>query len=186
MEHVVIPLDPDHARVAGDLARGAATAAGVPEAAEAFRAHVTLVAHTEGRPGAVRSAVAELAVRTEPFTVHAHGFGFFAGDRPSSLNLHVPVVRTPALSAFHQALCEALAGAGADVAAWCLPELWSPHVTIVDRELDTAGLAAAAGWLAARHHPSWQLPVDRVVLTGGWSERDQPAQVLCLEGEGKP
>lgn len=184
MDHVAIPLDADHVRALADLVGGLTVATGLA-GAERSHPHITLTAHSGEAREAALEAVEEVAAATTPFTVHAHGYGFFTGDRSSELSLHVPVVRTEALAALHRDVCAALADAGADVAPWCGPDLWSPHVTLLDRGLDPLALGEAAAWLAQRHHPSWQIPVDRLAYTGGWAERDRPADVIPLGRRGR-
>lgn len=75
--------------------------------------HITLVAHAGLAAPAVRRAIAHIAATTDPFTVHAHGYGFFTGSEPSDLSLHVPVARTPALNELHRRRCAARRRAGA-------------------------------------------------------------------------
>lgn len=186
MDHVVLPLDADHVRAVRRLVAGIAGAAGLGGEVGRPEPHVTLIAYSGGDPVAVRAAVEDVSAAIEPFGVHAHGYGFFSGKETTELALHVPVVRTARLDALHRALCAALGGAGADVATWCAPHLWTPHVTLVDRGLTPETLAAVVAWLAGHHHPSWQIPVDRVALTGGWPERDQPADVIRLHGRTTP
>lgn len=170
-----MPLDRNHLVALADLVHGVVAAVGeitidLPEP------HVTLVAHSGLDADQTRLAVAPVVAATKPFTVHAHGYGFFTGTEPSELSLHVPVARVPALDRLHRRLCAALTRAGADVAAWSRPAMWSPHVTLLDRDLDPEGLGRAVAWLAGRHHPSWELPVDRISLVGSWADRDRPGQ----------
>ena len=132
---------------------------------------MSLLAYQHLSQGMAARAIEDIVRATAPFVIHAHGYGFFTGDDPTDLTLHVPVVRAPALDRFHARLWAQLRGAGARVAAWSAPDLWSPHLTIVDRTLDPHALGAAATWLARRHHPSWSIPVDRIMLTGGWPDR---------------
>ena len=186
MDHVVLPLDPDHVRAVRRLVAGIADAARLDGQVGRPEPHVTLIAFAGGEQAAVRAAVAEVGAAIEPFDVHAHGYGFFSGKETTELALHVPVVRTALLDGLHLALCAALDRAGAEVATWCAPHLWTPHVTLVDRGLTPDALAAGVTWLAQRHHPSWQIPVDRVALTGGWQERDLPADVISLHGRRTP
>lgn len=176
----MIPLGRDHLQAVELLAAGAAAAAGVARVPGQSGGHVTVLAYQGLDRGAARRALEAAVGNTAPFAVHAHGYGFFTGDDPPDLSLHVPVVRTPVLEAFHDRVWRALARAGADVAKWCRPELWSPHITLLDRALDPSRLGAAAGWLARRHHPSWSISVDRVALIGGWPDHDRPADVLLL------
>jgi hypothetical protein len=180
VDHIVIPLGPDHLRAMESIAAGAAAAAGLTYTPGASGGHVTLLAYDGlARPEA-RGATAAVVATTAPFSLHAHGYGFFTGDDPPDLSLHVPVVRAAALDTFHARLWVALFRAGAEVARWCTPDLWSPHVTLLDRALDPEGLGAAAGWLARRHQPSWSIPVDRVALTGGRPEHDRADEVVLL------
>lgn len=188
MDHVVIPIDGDHARAVDMLAAGAAAAAGLPRLAGQRATHVTVLAYT-GLPRAAAGPIVVAAVRSvAPFAVHAHGYGFFTGDRDSDLSLHVPVVRTDELSALHAAVFDAVAAAGADVAPWSRPAMWSPHITLLDRVLDHRRLGAAAEWVARRHHPSWTILVDGLALTGGWPEDhaagDGPTPVLVTFDRG--
>ena len=177
MDHLVVPLDPGHLHAIDELINGVAAAAGLATAPEASNPHLTLIAHSGLGRARVATAIAPVAAATAPFTVHAHGYGFFTGPEPSDLSLHVPVVRSGPLDALHGGLCAALREAGADIAGWSAPEVWSPHITLLDRRLNPARLGAAAAWLAQRHHPSWRIPIDRVATTGGWRQRHRPAAV---------
>jgi 2'-5' RNA ligase len=181
VDHVVIPLDSIHAGLVDALAECFAEAAGVRRA-EGGTPHVTLVAYTGVERCTARAVVAAASADTAPFVVHAHGYGFFAGHDAGNLNVHVPVVRTDSLTALHRAVLNAIRGAGAVVAGWTEPEAWTPHITLLSRGLDPTRLGAGATWLAAHHHPSWQIPVDRVVVTGGWRERSATSEPLRLGG----
>jgi 2'-5' RNA ligase len=167
VDHVVIPLDGDHAAVLARLADELATAAGVPALEEGRHVHVTVVSYAGLSRRVAVEAVDAVAAGCSPFVAHAHGYGFFTGDQPSGLSLHVPVVRAGALDTLHRKVCAAIHRAGARVAGWSEPDIWSPHITLVDRGLDPVRLGAAAAWLARRHHPSWHIPVDRLQVTGG-------------------
>ena len=181
MDHIVIPVGPDHRKAVAALAAGAASAAGLGTPPNGPAPHVSLLAYDHLARHEAEQAIEETVRATPPFLVHAHGYGFFTGDNPANLTLHVPVVRAPALDRLHARLWAQLRGAGADVAPWSAPDLWTPHLTILDRALDPPSLGAAAAWLARRHHPSWSIPVDRVVLTGGWPDRS--GRVMALGGE---
>lgn len=186
MDHLVVPLDPAHVHPLDELVEGVAAAAGLAPAPGAPNAHLTLIAHAGLDCTRLSALLAPVVGATAPFTVHAHGYGFFTGPEPADLSLHVPVVRSEPLDALHGDLCAALHKAGVDIAGWSTPELWSPHITLLDRRLDPARLGAAAAWLAQRRHPSWQIPVERVALTGGWPERHRPHAVLALGSRAEP
>lgn len=180
MDHLVIPLDEPHARVLGELAGQLLAGAELDAAGLLPTPHLTLLAFRGLDWAAAEAALAPLAAATAPFTVHAHGYGFFAAAEPAGLSLHVPVVRGARLDRLHRQACAALRCAGAEVAGWTDPEVWTPHLTVLDRGLDAERLGRAVAWLARRHHPSWRIPVDRLELTGGWPQREHPGLVLPL------
>lgn len=186
VDHLVIPLGRDHLRATEGLAAGAAAAAGLDYRPGETGGHVTVLAYEDLDRAGARRAVEAVVSTTAPFSIHAHGYGFFTGDEPSDLSLRVPVVRTAVLDTFHARLWVALIRAGAGVARWCTPDLWSPHITLLDRALDPGRLGATAGWLARRHHPSWSIIVDSVALTGGWPDHDRAGEVLSLGAGGYP
>ena len=182
MDHLVIPLDPDHVQALDGLARNVAAAAGVGPEAVPPRPHVTLIAHTGLPLSRVAVAVEPVVTAAAPFAIYAHGYGLFTGPDARDLSLHVPVVRGGPLDELHARLCEALRRAGAEVAGWSTPALWSPHITLADRQLDPLALGRAVRWLAQRRHPSWRIPVERVAVTGGWRQRHRSYAVLPLGG----
>ena len=116
-----------------------------------------------------------------PFVVHAHGYGFFASHGSGDLNVHVPVVRNEPLAAIHRVVLDATRNAGAVIAGWTEPDAWTPHITLLSLALDPTVFATGVTWLATHHHPSWQIPVDRVVVTGGWTERSATSVPIPLE-----
>jgi 2'-5' RNA ligase len=179
VDHVIIPLDEVHAALVDDLADRLAVAAGVRRTV-AGRPHVTLVAYSGAGRSEARDAVAAATANTEPFVLRAHGFGVFAGDAYGDLNVHVPVVRNDALAALHRDVLDAIRSVGAVTAGWTEVDAWTPHVTLLDRNLDPTHLGAGVGWLATHHHPSWQVPVDRVDVTGGWTEQTTTCDPILL------
>ena len=110
---MVIPLDGDHAAVLAVLADELATAAAVPALPDGRHAHVTVVSYAGLSRSAAVEAVEAVAAGCGPFVAHAHGYGFFSGDHPSGLSLHVPVVRAAPLDALHRRVCDAFHRAGA-------------------------------------------------------------------------
>ncbi len=172
MDHVVLPLDEDHVEAVAALVDEAA-AMEVPTG-EWSAPHVTLVAY-EGVPRSVALKAITVGVAgTPPFALRAHGYGVFGSTGDGGLNLHVPVVRGRELDVLHEQVRDALLGVGAEVAGWTEPDVWSPHITLLDGDLDALDVAAGIACLAAHHHPSWHVPVDRLEVWGGWPERNRP------------
>jgi 2'-5' RNA ligase len=162
MDHVVLPLDDTH-RDALSALQLRATGCGCPGRRE--DPHVTVATFT----GLDRDRAARVLRRAvghvSPFVLRAHGLGVFAGD-DGHRTLHVQVVRGPALAELHAAVIGALQGAGAVVAEWTGPELWTPHITVLDEGRDRGLVSDAIRNLGGRHHPSWRIPVDRLVVVG--------------------
>jgi 2'-5' RNA ligase len=169
VQHLIVPLDPDHVQAVAAVATEVAEAAGA-DLGPPVCPHVTVVAFTGVDPEAARRAIEWALAGAEPFEMRAHGYGVFAQSGDFGPSLNVPVVRNGPLDTLHRAVHRALVEAGAEVAGWTLPDTWSPHITLTDRALDTAGVGAAVSSLAAHRHPSWHIPVDRVLLVGGWSD----------------
>ena len=180
MDHVIAPLDAGHARVVGELASGVANVAGISQLPIDVNPHITLVACGGLSHDALSAAVESVVADMEPITVTAHGYGMFTGPDPLDLSLHVPVVRTRELDTLHRRLCQALHQAGAEIAGWSTPELWLPHITLVDRDLDPARIARATAWLSYRRHPSWRIPMERIALRGGRMDADTDETVIEL------
>lgn len=174
VDHVVAPLDRDHIEAVEALVVEAADAMGI-SSPERSQPHVTVVAFRGVARPAALAAVRAAVVDLSPFVLRAHGFGVFARNGHSGLSLHVPVVRNGELDALHERVHTALLAVGAEVAGWSQRELWSPHITVLDRDLDASQVGAGIERLASHHHPSWHVPVDRLQLRGSWVDRDQPS-----------
>jgi 2'-5' RNA ligase len=164
VDHVIAPLDADHAAVVARLsAELAAALAVVPDAAPR-RPHITLSSYTALGPAAAVAAVAPVLARVEPLVVRAHGYGVFAGDNDNDLSLHVMVVRDRSLDELHRAVEAALCGAGARVAGSTRASVWSPHVTLLDRGLTPRSLGQAVALLAGRAHRTWTIRLESLVV----------------------
>jgi 2'-5' RNA ligase len=165
VDHVIAPLDRDHARVVTELAVDLAAALAIDrEAAVPAHPHITLASYTDLTVDDATVALAPAVVATAPFVVRAHGYGIFTGGDDVDLSLHVMVVRTPALDRLHHAVCAALAGAGAEVCGTSDPAVWTPHVTLLDRGLTPHLLGRAVEVLAGRPHRTWSITVGSVAI----------------------
>jgi hypothetical protein len=90
-------------------------------------------------------------------------------------------VRTIALSHFHQALWQAIAGAGVAVQAYYHPDHWMPHITIGFGDVDAAGAAAIVRRLADRPL-SWEIDVQSVAFIGETAGRQEVVSRHTLGG----
>ena len=118
---MVIPLDGDHEGALAVLADELIAAAALPVLPDGRHFHVTVVSYAGLSRSAAVEAVEAVAAGSSPFVVHADGYGFFTGDHPSGLSLHVPVVRPAALDALHRRVCAAFHRAGAQIAGGASP-----------------------------------------------------------------
>jgi 2'-5' RNA ligase len=165
VDHVVAPLDPDHAGVVAQLSHDLAADLGIdPERGAPRRPHITVASYTGLEPVRAAAALAPVLAVVAPFTVRAHGYGVFAGDSDNDLSLHVMVVRTGALDDLHLRVHRSLCAAGACVAGTTGPAAWTPHITLLDRGLTPRLLGDAVEILTRRSHRTWSVPVTSVTV----------------------
>jgi len=174
VEHIVVPLDAMHARAVADLAGRLATAVGCAPAAAPAHPHVTLASYRGVPPATAVAALAPVAAALAPFTVRAHGYGMFTGDRPEDLSLHVMVVRTTALDDLHGRVHRALSRAGAETVGLTDPRVWTPHITLIERQLTPDRLGRAVELLAVREHRSWSIRVAALAAGPRMGRRPAP------------
>ena len=165
MDHVIAPLDADHARAVAQLA--AQLTEGLAVAAEGVVApapHITVASYTGLEPRRAAAALEPVLAARPPFIVRAHGYGIFTGDADTDLSLHVIVVRTRALDELHRDVHAALGAAGACLDGTTHPDVWSPHVTVLDRGLTPHLLGRAIEVLARRPHRTWSIGVTSLAI----------------------
>lgn len=167
MDHVIAPLDPDHVAAAGRLSTDLAASLSMDPACATSGLHITLVSYRDLAPAAAGRAVAQVAGTVGPLTVRAHGYGVFTGDGHSDLSLHVVVVRSTALDRLHARVHSALSDAGATMDGLTRPDVWTPHITLLDRQLDPVLLGRAVELLARRPHRSWSVPIGSLAISTG-------------------
>jgi hypothetical protein len=86
------------------------------------------------------------------------GLGLFTGPAPV---LFLPVVRTAALSAWHQRVWDALLPAAREPLDYYHPDRWIPHITVAHGDLDPDRAAEAVRRLAGRTF-DWRLTADNL------------------------
>jgi 2'-5' RNA ligase len=165
VDHVIAPLDADHARVVTQLSVELATALALdPEVVAPRRPHITIASYSGLEPARATGALGPVAARARPFTVRAHGYGVFTGDADSDLSLYVVVVRTRAFDELHRHIHAALGTAGACLAGTTDPSVWSPHITLLHRGLTPRLLGDAIEVLAHRPHRTWSITVESLAV----------------------
>lgn len=162
MHSVVVLLDRIHAESIQQLWDELETRFGVRGVRNAPFPHVSLLGFHEYDAAQLPSRLNRVARRQSRFRVHAHGYGFFCGQTTEDLTLHIPLVRSEDLSAFHSLVRHELADAGLLGDGFYEPQNWSPHVTLADRDLTPDLLGEIVQWLATRPHRSWSIAIDNV------------------------
>ena len=160
--HIAVLLDTDHARAVRLLWDRLEQRYGLQGVRRVPIPHLSLYAG-ELPPGAgSHEPLAALAGLTPPFRVRAHGFVIFAGDHPDDLSLGVLVARSARLSRLQDSVRAACSPTDQAVDGQFAPDVWTPHITLADRDVTPAALGRVIGSLAARPHPSWSIVVDNL------------------------
>jgi 2'-5' RNA ligase len=166
VDHVIAPLDADHTRVVAQLSIDLATALALdPESVTPRPPHITIASYTAFDPTRATAVLEPVLSGMGPVTVRALGYGIFTGDADSDLSLHVMVVRTRALDDLHRRVHAALTAAGACLAGTTDPNVWTPHITLLDRGLTPRLLGQAVELLACRPHRTWSITVTSLAIT---------------------
>ncbi len=90
------------------------------------------------------------------------GLGIFTGPQPV---LYIPVVRSPELTQFHQALWQRVSRVGNRIQAYYHPDQWMPHITIGFGDTGSEKLSQIVRYLGERDF-HWEITVDNVALEG--------------------
>jgi 2'-5' RNA ligase len=109
---------------------------------------------------ALEHRLASLTRHRRPFTVRTSGLGLFTDTTPV---LYIPIVRTSALTVFHQqlhTLLRPVTHASLDLYA---PYYWTPHITLATRNLQCKQLGNMVSYLSERQF-TWQITIDNVAL----------------------
>jgi len=94
------------------------------------------------------------------FQVKTSGLGIFNGPHPV---LYVPVVRSPELTQFHQALWPEISTASSGISDYYHSANWMPHITIGFGDINKENLSHIVRSLAERDF-NWEITVDNVAL----------------------
>lgn len=95
------------------------------------------------------------------FQVRAGGLGIFPGPHPV---LYIPVVRSPELTQFHEALWQEISSTGSDFLDYYHPAHWVPHITIGMHDMNKDNLSQIVPFLAERNF-NWEMTVDNIALS---------------------
>ncbi len=94
------------------------------------------------------------------FQVRVGGLGIFTGPHPV---LYIPVVRSPELTQFHEALWQEISRTGSGIQDYYDPAHWIPHITIGIDDINKDNLSRIVHFLAERDF-NWEITIDNIAL----------------------
>jgi 2'-5' RNA ligase len=86
--------------------------------------------------------------------------GIFTGLHPV---LYIPVVRSPELTQFHEALWQEISRTGSGIQEYYDPAHWIPHITIGIEDINKDNLSRIVRFLAERDF-NWEITIDNIAL----------------------
>lgn len=163
MQGVVSLLDPEHHRLVKDLWAELKRNFGVRRVYQAPEPHFSyqLASHYD-----VKSLIPILqrfARSKTAFQVRTAGMGIFTGPHPV---IYIPVVRSPELIAFHDALWEGISSTATDIEDHYESSQWIPHITVGIEDINRDKLSHIVRFLAERDF-TWEITVDNLTLIWG-------------------
>jgi hypothetical protein len=160
MEGLVTLLDPEHDALVRGLWQELEEALGLRGVWLTPFPHFSYQVAKSYDPPRLEASARALAATADPFEVGVAGLALFTGPAPV---LYLPVVRTAALSAWHQRVWEACLPAAREPLVYYHPDNWMPHITIGFGDLDADRAAKAVRLLAGRAF-DWRLVVDNLAV----------------------
>jgi len=108
----------------------------------------------------LKSLLAQIAAETKPFSVKTCGLALFTGYNPV---LYIPVVRTRALSDFHQLIWGLITPISTDPSLHYSPSFWMPHISLAYQDITLENLHCLMEKLAFITF-NWEITIDNLSL----------------------
>ena len=108
----------------------------------------------------VRTLLRQLTQASAEFSVRTSGLGVFSGSRPV---LYIPVVRSPQLDELHRRVWEILAGTNSGISEHYAPEMWIPHITLAEGDVDADKAAEIVRRWSGRNF-GWEIRIHNLAL----------------------
>ena len=160
--HLAVLLDGDHVTAVERIWTRLEERFGLSGVRRVPLPHISLYALDSATDEQLHARLEQVAGSTAPFRVHAHGYVLFVGDHPSDLSVGVLVVRSTPLSRLQDLVRQACGAEDGALAGQFAHDVWTPHVTLADRDLAPSTMGQVVEQLAARSHPSWSIPIDNL------------------------
>ena len=160
MHGVVSLLDHKHAQQVEELWAELAREFAVSGVSVPAYPHVSYQVARHYKVESLKPVLRRFAASNTAFGVLTGGVGIFAGPQPV---LYIPVVRSPALTQFHEALWQDISGTGSGFLDYYRPAQWVPHITLGIGDRTKGDLSQIARVLAERDL-HWEMTVDNIAL----------------------
>jgi 2'-5' RNA ligase len=157
---VVSLLDQKHYQQVKDLWAELARKFGVRGIYVSPRPHITYQIATCYEVKSLESVLQRFAASKTSFKVRTGGLGIFTGPQPI---LYIPVVRSPELTQFHEALWQEIFNTGSSTEDHYHPTRWVPHITIGIGDMNKRNLSQIIRFLVERDF-NWEITIDTIVL----------------------
>ena len=163
MHCIVSLLDPKHHQLVKDLWAELRKEFAVSKVYEAPEPHFSYQLARHYNVKSLEPVLRQFAASKTSFQVRAAGLGIFTKPR---LVLYIPVVRSPELMQFHEALWQEISSTGSGVEDYYHPSRWIPHITIGIGDINKDNLSGIVRFLAERDF-NWEINIGNIGLVYG-------------------
>ena len=163
MHGVVSLLDYKHHQLVKDLWAELAREFAVSKVYQAPEPHFSYQLARHYNIKSLESVLRRFAASKTSFQVRAGGLGIFTGTHPV---LTIPVVRSPELMQFHEALWQEISSMASGIEDYYHPSRWMPHITIGIGDINKDNLSGIIRFLAERDF-NWEITIDNIGLVYG-------------------
>jgi len=160
MHGVVSLLDYKHHQLVKDLWAELAREFAVSKVFGAPEPHFSYQVARQYNVKSLEAVLRRFAASKTSFQVRAGGLGIFTGTHPV---LTIPVVRSPELMQFHEALWQEISSTGSGIEDYYHPSRWMPHITIGIGDINKDNLPHIVRFLVERDF-NWEITVDNIGL----------------------
>ena len=163
MYGVVSLLDYKHHQLVKDLWAELKKEFGVSKVYQAPEPHFSYQLARHYNIKSLQSVLRRFAASKMSFQVRAGGLGIFTEP---DLVLYIPVVRSPELMQFHEALWWEISSMASGIEDYYHPSRWMPHITIGIGDINKDNLSGIIRFLAERDF-NWEINIDNIGLVYG-------------------
>lgn len=169
MQGIVSLLDETHSRIVEDLWDELQRDFGITAPFSTRFPHFTYSVAESFREGDLTVALEKIAQDLKPFPARTSGLGVFGGERPI---VFVTVVRSAQLSELHRRLGKKVSTACSGRSNHYGEDIWIPHITLAEGDVDPAKAAEIIRRWAARPF-QWEIKVNNLALLSSVNDKQE-------------